>query len=1341
MSSFRSCGTKPRAFWLVSLSLSVFSAALAQDITSFEEQRQSIRAPKANAAVGTDLFGDNVNLYNGTLSFKQTDVSLPGNNALPVMVGRRISTGETIQIGKSFGRWELDIPHLHGTFAHVDGWKSGDRGDARCTGFGAPPTAVGASGTSIWDPSEFWHGSYLYVPGAGDQRLLLRDTNNTQVPGLAADYPIVTSRFWAISCLSTIQNVGSGTYPTAQGEGFLAIAPDGTKYYFDWLVKYPAQTLRRASDTPGATATNNTTQSDSGSPSKSGDAAAVSGSTTATPISESPPSPDVINGASLLRDEIWILPTKVVDRFGNTVTYTYDPQKPKNLTRIASSDGRSLTLSYVLDTNGSNEVVRTVSDGTRTWTYNYHDFPTTTGSTIFSLDKVILPDNSSWDFANFDGLLKQVNYVNNGGCEYQPTVNVLDLTGSIVHPSGAIGTFTLRPTMHGRSHVPRTCFDVSTPPAIPRFFVTEALVSKTITGPGLGSLAWNFDYGPTNESWDDCASCIDTKTVTTTDPNGDVTRYTFGNWKDVNEGRLQLTESGWSGGTALRSVATRYRAFGAGPYIDWVGIGDPSNAGDEGMESRLAPADQTVTTQQGETFTWTATAFDKFARPTSVSRSSRMGSRSETTAYDDNLGKWVLGQVKQVTESSTGKVMVQNEYAQTASATAPATALISVSKFGKLQQSMTYFGDGTVNTVADGASQKTTFSSYMRGIAQNIAYADGKSESAVVNNIGKITSMTNEAGMTTTLGYDAMGRLASIVYPSGDSVVWNPTIVAFSQVQSQEYDLGYGHWKQTVTTGTANEATYFDALWRPVYIERWDSADRSGTVRITKRQYDFAGRTRFESYPKRTAQELSDGVSSDYDALGRLMSRSTNSELGTLYELYGYSNGFQKTYTDAKGNNTYYSYQAFDQPTEDAITSITMPEGAAVNIARDIFGKARSITRSGAGLSQTRSYVYDGYERLCKTIEPETGATVQDYDLANNVSWRASGLSLPSATSCDTASVLAAKKASFIYDTRNRLKDTNFGDGSAAINRTYTPDGLPETVSSNGTKWTYTYNKRRLLEGESLVYGTGTYSIGRTYDANGSLAQLRYPVDNLTVAYNPNALGEPRQVGSYATAVTYYPNGAIAGFTYGSGVRHTTLQNTRGLPSRATDGAIVDESYTYDKNANVESITDLVPSGTASRSMTYDGLNRLKTTAAPNLWGTASYGYDTLDNLISTSITAGQNARSTVHNIDYTTNRLASITNGPANFNFSFFYDGQGNITNRGAQTYQFDLANRMTAALGRATYVYDGLGRRVSVVGTDGVNRIQVYSQAGQLLYTAPSGGSGTKYIYLHNHQIAEVK
>jgi hypothetical protein len=71
-----------------------FTYSLAQDTTTYEEQRKSILAPRAISAIGTDLFGDNVNLYNGSLTFTQTDVSLPGNNALAVMVGRRIATGE-----------------------------------------------------------------------------------------------------------------------------------------------------------------------------------------------------------------------------------------------------------------------------------------------------------------------------------------------------------------------------------------------------------------------------------------------------------------------------------------------------------------------------------------------------------------------------------------------------------------------------------------------------------------------------------------------------------------------------------------------------------------------------------------------------------------------------------------------------------------------------------------------------------------------------------------------------------------------------------------------------------------------------------------------------------------------------------------------------------------------------------------------------------------------------------------------------------------------------------------------------------------------------------------------
>jgi subtilase family serine protease len=64
---------------------------------------------------------------------------------------------------------------------------------------------------------------------------------------------------------------------------------------------------------------------------------------------------------------------------------------------------------------------------------------------------------------------------------------------------------------------------------------------------------------------------------------------------------------------------------------------------------------------------------------------------------------------------------------------------------------------------------------------------------------------------------------------------------------------------------------------------------------------------------------------------------------------------------------------------------------------------------------------------------------------------------------------------------------------------------------------------------------------------------------------------------------------------------------------------------------------------------------------------TAEY-HDTLDNLTSTTITGGISARNTLHNIDATTNRLDSITNGPPGFNVSYGYDSRGNVTQRNSR-------------------------------------------------------------------------
>ena len=225
--------------------------------------------------------------------------------------------------------------------------------------------------------------------------------------------------------------------------------------------------------------------------------------------------------------------------------------------------------------------------------------------------------------------------------------------------------------------------------------------------------------------------------------------------------------------------------------------------------------------------------------------------------------------------------------------------------------------------------------------------------------------------------------------------------------------------------------------------------------------------------------------------------------------------------------------------------------------------------------------------------------------------------------------------------------------------------------------------------------------------------------------------------------MTYHPNGAIARFTYGNGIVHTMTPNPRGLPGVSSDAGILNDSYTYDENANVKSITDQ-QEGVSTRAMAYDDLDRLTATTSAATFGTVTNIYDTLDNLINVTVTQGPTARSTTHNFDPATNRLTSIASATGAYNLGYGYDIQGNITTRGGRGFVFDQGNRMQSAAGVATYAYDGLGHRVSTVGLDGVNRVSVYTQGGQLLYmrsTSVPLATGTKYIYLGRHQIAEVK
>jgi YD repeat-containing protein len=298
-------------------------------------------------------------------------------------------------------------------------------------------------------------------------------------------------------------------------------------------------------------------------------------------------------------------------------------------------------------------------------------------------------------------------------------------------------------------------------------------------------MTWSYAYGPAVGSFAPCNGCVNTKTVTVTDPLGNVNVDTFGTEYAKTDGLLLGSVQKSSSGTVLRSTSFTYALPTAGPYPATAG---GTNAPADSMSRLHTPQSQRAISQQGMTFTSTVSGtggsngFDAFARATGITRSNSRGvSRFDTTTYADNTTLWVLGQIASRMIAGT----------QAAAATFyAATALPSATyKFGKLQGRYAFNPDGTLYSVTDPLNHATVYGNYMRGLARSIAYADGTSIGATVDNIGNVASVTNEVGAIWRYTYDAMGRIASATPPGG----YNTKYFSFFQVASPEYGLEASH--------------------------------------------------------------------------------------------------------------------------------------------------------------------------------------------------------------------------------------------------------------------------------------------------------------------------------------------------------------------------------------------------------------------------------------------------------------------------------------------------------------------------------------------------------------------
>jgi len=1271
---------KPATFLLVcGLLLTAFNVKAQSEVTVAYLQGKAPVAPDAVATLGPDLFGDKNNLFNGALSFEHTDLSLPGNDALPVALIRQHSAGRSQFVQGQLGDWDIDVPRIGGSFLSQEGWVTITGGVDRCTRFSAPP-AVQSSGVSFGS-RDYWQGTYIHVPGQGAQEVLAYASEQIARPEDGNTYRAVTHGNWHIRCLSSIQN--------GAGEGFVAVSPEGVTYRFDWMASRQQAGVKK-------------------------------------------------EGGSVGRQDIYLFATQVTDRFKNWVRYQYSASNPYLLTSISGSDGRLITI----QNSGGRAVA--ASDGTKTITYSYSGH---------FLRTVALPDGSRWTFELWP--LVPVDGYNVGegaNCDQPGDFDAETYFGTITHPSGAEGRFGMRGGLLGRTQVQRVCVrhpSANGPTNLfvgavwPQLLNVVMTVSKRITGPGLPEMNWSWDYGG-GFGWIGCTQtrCSDgRRTVVVTGPDNTRTRYVFGSRWRVDEGQLLQVDEGWNGSGALKTTTNRYRqpAGQNQNYPEQFGYSLLFTT--DWLSARHRPLDRREIAQDGASFVWEAdpskAGFDRFARAVLVMQRSSLGfSRGERTLYEDNLRRWVIGQVGSLTETSTGAVVESQTFD-------PATALpLSRSSFGRVVESLQYNPDGTLFRRLDAAGRPTTFYNYFRGVSQLVDSPDGTRETAVVNNNGRITSYTNAVNTTTWYAYDIMSRLARITYPTGDPATYHPTVISFAPSAVGAAGLPSGHWQQVITTGNARTENFYDGMWRLRLARTWDVSDLGNSARVVEYHYDSEGRKTYESYPQRRIDALGSaapGTSWQYDALGRVTSEVKHSELGPLTTTTEFLNGFVKQVKNPRGFSTATAYQAWDTPSEDHVHSILAPEGVSLSFTRDAFGKPLSTTRSGNGTIYTRSYSYDGRQRLCRTVEPEAGVTLQDYDAAGNLAWRATGLS--NSVGCGSQPP-EARTIRFGYDAMNRLTNTTYGDGSQTISQSYTLDGLLERIdarnvshTANPIIWMYTYNNRRTLVREQYAWWQGAVGWGDGWafsygiNASGHVESLTDPWPWWGVmSFAPNALGQPTRVSGYAHSVGYHPDGQLARFTFANGRTFTNLTNIRGLPEVWQHGGVSRDRYSYDANGNITAIADEL--GGQRRSMPlYDGLDRLRQAHGP--WGSAAYGYDAQDNVIHSRV----GARDLTHHYD-AQNRLTNLTGSQS---IGVGYDLNGNVTQRGAQGFSFDIGNRLTSAWGKANYTYDGHGRRNLASFANGDYTHQAYTRDGKLrLAWRPTVG-GTRHVYLGDQHLAE--
>ncbi|MFE0151046.1 DUF6531 domain-containing protein [Nonomuraea sp. NPDC059007] len=655
-------------------------------------------------------------------------------------------------------------------------------------------------------------------------------------------------------------------------------------------------------------------------------------------------------------------------------------------------------------------------------------------------------------------------------------------------------------------------------------------------------------------------------------------------------------------------------------------------------------------------------------------------------------------------------------------------------------------------------------------LISTIAYDDRGLATAVTDPRGNVPGAT-AADFTTTMRYDALGRLADAVGPqvavekAGISTSAKPTT-----------RIGYDTYgTQTHTTDPEGRTTssVFDKAGRLIsqIASSYTPPGGAAVTPTTTRAYDVAGQLIKTTDPRGNVRSI------DYDQLGREVRITDPAPAGQPagqsvieYDLAG-----EKLATvDPTGARTEATYddlgrtitttQVERKPTVAAYTTKLEYNDAGVLTKQIAPGNRTTgflVNAAGEVTTQTDPALnktlltYDLAGRMVKTTDGEGNATVAEYDLAGRqigvkdlngtgAVVRSASIAFDAAGNPTSATSPEGYVTKQTYDALSRVTSliepvsttesitTSFGyDASGA--RTRLTDGR-----GNAT-WT-SYNSLGLAESvtepstaahPNLAHRTWTSSYDQAGNPTASLLPGGVRIDR-TFDHLNRLTAETGAGGGAATAERT--------FSYDLTGRATAIgdlsvdYNDRGLPLSVKKGTVQQTSYTYNELGNPSQRVDSAGAAT----FTWDNVGRLATAVDPATGRTLTYGYDKASRLktLTGKTSTGAAADSQTFTYD-AVDRLETQTlkNGAGTqlAKISYGWDKDDNLTTKttagtagaGTNTYTYDHAGRLTswtAPSGAKTdYGWDASGNRTKA-GT----KTFTYDERNRL-----TTGDGTAYSY----------